>query len=197
MLIVGVSDKEARAQMDTNFFGPMSIIRHVVPTMRERRSGVIVNFSSTAGIEAKPSRSLYSGSKFALEAMSEALYSEMKPLGIRVLIVEPGGFRTKFASQCIVPEKPLPEEYKGSFCEQVLNLVKSPPAGFQLPGDVEKGCQAIFDVVMKTGQAEGMEEFLRLPLGKDGSARWEIKLADLKRTLDATEKIWSSTDCDD
>jgi len=55
--------------METNFFGPLNIIRKIVPAMRERRSGVIVNVSSTAGIEAKPSRSMYSGSKFALEGM--------------------------------------------------------------------------------------------------------------------------------
>jgi hypothetical protein len=66
-----------------------------------------------------------------------------------------------------------------------------------LQGDVEKGVQAIFDVAMKTGQAEGLEEFLRLPLGKDGSERWKVKLADLQRTLDATEFIWSKTDHDD
>lgn len=65
------------------------------------------------------------------------------------------------------------------------------------PGDVEKGCQAVFDVVTETGMAEGMEEFLRLPLGKDGSARWEIKLAELRRNLDGTEKIWRSTDVDE
>jgi hypothetical protein len=65
------------------------------------------------------------------------------------------------------------------------------------PGDVEKGAQAIFDVIMKTGMAEGMEDYLRLPLGKDGSARWEIKLANLKANLDGTEKIWKSTDADE
>lgn len=66
-----------------------------------------------------------------------------------------------------------------------------------MQGDVEKGVQAIFDVAMKTGQAEGMEELLRLPLGKDGSARWKVKLGDLQKNLDATEFIWSKTDHDD
>jgi len=61
---------------------------------------------------------------------------------------------------------------------------------------VEKGVQAIWDVVMKTGQAEAMEEFVRLPLGKDGSARWEVKLEELKRNLDGTQKIWANTDRD-
>ncbi|KAL3421763.1 short-chain dehydrogenase/oxidoreductase [Phlyctema vagabunda] len=62
-----LSDEECRAQMETNFFAPLNIIRHVLPAMRERKSGVIVNISSTAGIEARATRSMYSGSKFALE----------------------------------------------------------------------------------------------------------------------------------
>lgn len=61
---------------------------------------------------------------------------------------------------------------------------------------MKKGAQAIYDVVMKEGQAEGMDEVRRLPLGKDGSSRWEIKLGELKRNLDGTEKIWSATDHD-
>jgi hypothetical protein len=69
--------------------------------------------------------------------------------------------------------------------------------GYGAPGDVEKGVSAIFDVVMRQGVGKGMEDYLRLPLGKDGAARWEIKLANLRANLDATEKIWSSTDADD
>lgn len=69
------SDEECRAQMETNFFAPMNLIRCVLPAMRERGSGVIVNFSSTAGIEARATRSLYSGSKFALEGKSVILRS--------------------------------------------------------------------------------------------------------------------------
>lgn len=62
---------------------------------------------------------------------------------------------------------------------------------------MEKGVQAIFDVAMKTGQAEKLEEFLRLPLGKDGSARWQVVIDDQQKTLDATEYIWSKTDVTD
>jgi len=65
--------------METNFFGPLALCRILIPTMRERREGTIVNMSSTAGIEAKPSRSLYSASKFAVEAFSEALFDEYVP----------------------------------------------------------------------------------------------------------------------
>jgi short-subunit dehydrogenase len=181
--------------METNFFGPMKLTRLLIPHMRRQGSGTIINISSTAGIEAKASRSLYSASKSALEAFSEALYLELQPFNIRVLLVEPGAFGTSFAGACVMPEKEMPEEYKGTITDLMLEGLRNLAEG-RSPGDVEKGVRAIFDVVMKTGQAEGMEEFLRLPLGRDGSARWVVKLDNLRRNLDETEKIWSSTDKD-
>ena len=190
-------DEECRDQMETNFFAPMNLTRLVLPAMRERGSGTIISMSSTAGIEAKPSRTLYSGSKFALEGFSEALHAELKPLGIRVLLVEPGAFYTPFSGNLVLGSKEVPAQYEGTITEQVLQGVKDFARGnIKLPGDVEKGVQAIWDVVMKTGQAEAMEEFVRLPLGKDGSARWEVKLEELKRNLDGTQKIWANTDRD-
>lgn len=180
--------------MDTNFFGPMALTRLVIPAMRKRLSGTIVNMSSAAGIEAKASRSQYCASKFALEAFSESLYHEMKPFGVRVLTVEPGAFRSKFAENVVLPKKELPEEYKDSVTELTIQAVQNMASLAPSPGDVEKGVQAIFDVVVKTGQAEGMDEYIRLPLGKDNAAAWERKLDDLRRNLDGTEKIWSNTD---
>ncbi|TVY86263.1 putative oxidoreductase, partial [Lachnellula willkommii] len=103
-----ISDKEARAQMETNFFGPLTLTRLVLPAMRARHSGTIVQISSATGLEAKPSRSLYSASKFGLEAFSEALYHEVKPLGIRVLLVEPGWFGTNFSHALVTPAVELP-----------------------------------------------------------------------------------------
>ena len=182
--------------METNFFGPMALTRLVVPAMRKRRSGTIVQISSTTGLEAKPSRSLYSGSKFALEAFSEALYHEVKPLGIRVLLVEPGWFGTNFSHSLVRPTVPLPEEYNGTPLKQVLDQTIA-LAGAKAPNDVEKGCQAIFDVVTKSGQAEGLEEVIRLPLGKDCVARIKVKIEEHQKMLSVTEKLWASTDVDD
>ena len=192
------SDAECRAQFETNFFAPLALCRHVIPAMRSRRSGIIINISSTAGIEARSSRSMYSGSKFALEAFSEALYDEMKPFGVRVLLVEPGAFRSSFSNKVSISGggSKLPKDYEGTTLGTMMKYIETLQGG-KSPGDVEKGCQAIFDVAMNTGQAEGMEKYLRLPLGKDGSERWKLKLANLQRTLDATEVIWSKTDHED
>jgi short-subunit dehydrogenase len=143
--------------METNFFGPMKLMRLVLPSMRERRSGTIVNISSTAGIEAGASRSMHASSKWGLEAVSESLAEEMKPQGVRVLIVEPGGFRSNFAAAVNMAKADIPKEYQGTMTDQMLTAVTmmTPEMVKLFPGDVEKGCQAILDVVTKSGRAEG------------------------------------------
>lgn len=90
-------DSELRALMETNFFGAMHVIRAVLPALRAQQSGAIVNISSLGGQLSFTGFSAYSASKFAVEGASEALAQEVAPLGIKVMIVEPGQFRTKFA----------------------------------------------------------------------------------------------------
>ena len=90
---------EAQQQLDTNFFGALRVCRAVLPPMRAQGSGLIVNVSSLGGLVALPFQGLYSASKFALEGMTEALRMEVKPHGLRVVLVEPGDFRTGFTAQ--------------------------------------------------------------------------------------------------
>jgi NADP-dependent 3-hydroxy acid dehydrogenase YdfG len=91
------SDSELRALMDTNFFGAMNVTRAALPTLRAQRGGAIVNISSLGGQLSFAGFSAYSATKFALEGASEALADELKAFGVKVLIVEPGQFRTGFA----------------------------------------------------------------------------------------------------
>ena len=91
------SDAELRAILDTNFFGAMALIRAALPVLRAQGSGAIVNMSSLGGQLSFAGFSAYSASKFALEGASEALAQEVAPFGIKVLIVEPGQFRTDLA----------------------------------------------------------------------------------------------------
>lgn len=90
-------DAELRALLDTNFFGAADMIRAALPTLRAQRSGAIVNVSSMGGQMSFAGFGAYSASKFALEGLSEALAAEAAPFGIKVLIVEPGQFRTNLA----------------------------------------------------------------------------------------------------
>jgi NAD(P)-dependent dehydrogenase (short-subunit alcohol dehydrogenase family) len=89
---------EARAQFDTNFFGVLRVCRAVLPVMRRQGRGYLLNVSSMAGVIGIPFQALYSASKFALEGLTEALRAEVAPHGIRVVLIEPGDFRTGFTA---------------------------------------------------------------------------------------------------
>jgi NAD(P)-dependent dehydrogenase (short-subunit alcohol dehydrogenase family) len=95
------SDAEIRAVFDTNFFGLVAMTQAVLPGMRAQKSGYIINISSVGGRMAAPGSGFYSATKFAVEGMSDALRKEVGPLGIRVMVVEPSGFRTDFAGRSL------------------------------------------------------------------------------------------------
>ena len=106
------SDSELRAIMDTNFFGAMHVTRAALPILRARKSGAIVNMSSLGGQLSFAGFSAYSATKFAVEGMSEALAQEMAPFGVKVLIVEPGQFRTNLAGAGM-RHMPVIDAYQG------------------------------------------------------------------------------------
>jgi NAD(P)-dependent dehydrogenase (short-subunit alcohol dehydrogenase family) len=93
------SIEEAKAQMETNFFGVLRVCRAVLPIMRKQESGQIINISSLAGVLGLPFSGLYSASKFALEGMTESLRLELRPFGISVVLIEPGDFSTQLPAK--------------------------------------------------------------------------------------------------
>ena len=105
------SEAELRAQMETNFFGAMAVTRAALPTLRAQRSGAVVMISSMGGQMSYAGFGAYSASKFALEGAAEALALEVAPFGVKVLIVEPGAFRTGFASGAL-RRMPVMEAYR-------------------------------------------------------------------------------------
>ena len=101
------SIEDIKKQFETNLFGAVRTIQHVLPIMRKQRSGVIVNISSLAGYVGFPASSVYNSTKFALEGLSESLSYEIEPYGISVVLIEPGVINTNFAKNIIIPSNYL------------------------------------------------------------------------------------------
>jgi short-subunit dehydrogenase len=95
--------EEIKKQFETNVFGVIRVTKKVLPTMRLRQNGIIVNISSIAGLAGVPSQSIYCGTKFAVEGFSESLSFEVEPFGIKVILVEPGVINTEFVQHLVVP----------------------------------------------------------------------------------------------
>ncbi|MGI5149914.1 oxidoreductase [Plantactinospora sp. CA-294935] len=163
---------QLRSLMEVNFFGAAEVTKAIVPLMREQGSGTIVQMSSLGGRMTYPGLGGYDAAKHALEAFSEALSSELAPLGVRVLLVEPGMFRTKITSNMVLaPENPAYQASSGGLRQMVAGF-----AGNE-PGDPAKAAAAIIKVL----DAENPP--LRLVLGSDAvdalRAHHESLLADM------------------
>jgi NAD(P)-dependent dehydrogenase (short-subunit alcohol dehydrogenase family) len=150
------TDAELRDLFEVHLFGPVALTRAVLPHMRSRRSGAIVQISSMGGQLSFAGFGAYSATKFALEGMSEALADEVRPLGITVLIVEPGAFRTGLFGSASASE-PMPE-YAGTVGRTRQMIEES--AGTQ-PGDPAKAATVILTALDSDSTP------LRLPLGDD------------------------------
>lgn len=171
-----ISEAEARAQMETNFFGALTLTRLALEPMRRRRFGRIVQVSSVAGFHASVGFGLYNASKFALEGFSEALALESGQLGIRVVIAEPGPYRTGFAGEALRRAARRIEDYAptvGTMEQRMSSLHGSQP------GDPVKAARLLVEVV------ELDEPPLRLPLGRYAHERLAQKIAWLERDAQA------------
>ena len=126
----------------THLFGPLALIRAVLPGMRSRRTGHIINFSSVAGLVSSAGTALYASAKSAIEGLSEGLAKELKPLGICVLIVEPGPFQTDFFTRTRRMGAERIDDYDRTAGEYRRRAGKADP---WLPGDPERGAKIIAD----------------------------------------------------
>lgn len=178
------STEEIARQFDVNLFAPIRLAKKVLPGMRERGGGYIVNMSSIAGVRGFPGSGFYSGSKFALEGVSEALAGEVAPFGIGVMIVEPGYFRTDFAGRSIhMAASPHP-----AYEDLARRRAQVQEVDGAQPGDPVRGVAAILAAM------EAEVPPLRLALGADA---YEFATAALDRRraeLDRWIEITRSTD---
>ena len=123
--------------------------------------------------------------------MSESLSRELSEFGIRVLLIEPGQFRTKFLSAYVEPAAGMNKAYEGTTLETILNKFKSSDGKQQ--GDPVKAAQRILEVVTNTGMAAGKEGFLRVPLGQDCYERFRVKCESMQENLLQMKEIAHST----
>ncbi|RDD70516.1 oxidoreductase [Paracoccus versutus] len=166
--------EQMRAQMELNFFAAAELSRAVLPQMRARKSGHILNLTSIAGLVAFPGSGLYNASKFALEGFTEALHHEVKPLGIRVTLIEPGAFRTGFAGSAAMKAEGRIQDYAA--LNAGMEDYYATQDGQQM-GDPVKAAQVIIDMV------DGDTAPVRLMLGEDAYQLWEGAVASRARDL--------------
>lgn len=174
---------DLRAAMETMFFGPAALTRAVVPRMRAQGSGTIVQISSQGGRMAGPGVSAYCAAKFALEGLSEAIAGEVAPFGVRVLIVEPGNFRTGLLGRSMRTAAPM-EEYASTV--GVTRSFFESEDGRQL-GDPAKAATAIIAAL------DADEPPLRLVLGPDAFEGIRTKYQELSAELARWEPLARST----
>jgi NAD(P)-dependent dehydrogenase (short-subunit alcohol dehydrogenase family) len=179
------SDHEARGVFDTNVFGLLTVTRAVLPVMRRQRSGRILNLSSVGGFAASPGWGVYCATKFAVEGLSEALHTELAPLGISVTIVEPGAFRTDFLDGSSLQRSGKSIEDYAATAGQMRSWADG--TNHEQLGDPVKAAAAMIAV------GAGPNPPLRLQLGADCVARVESKLAAVARELEQCRAIAMST----
>lgn len=159
------SENEVRRQMEVNLFGLIAVTKSVLPHMRARRSGVIVNVSSMGGKIPFPFSSLYNATKFAVEGLTESLQFELNPLGITTKIIEPGGYRTDFAGRSMSP-------FGGGGIDgyqQPWDQFSAKLAGWDFSEKIREVAEVIYEAA-----TDGTEQ-LRYPVGQDAAQMLEAR----------------------
>jgi NAD(P)-dependent dehydrogenase (short-subunit alcohol dehydrogenase family) len=178
-------EADVRRLFATNFFGPVALIKAVLPGMRQRRSGVIVNISSIGARISPPGSGYYAASKAALEGMSGSLRREVEPLGIKVMAVEPGAFRTDFAGRSLTQSAAAIDDYADTAGKR--RKENDTVDGTQ-PGDPAKAAQALITAV-----GSGAPPALLL-LGTDAVGAFTAVLDGQRADLEAWRSLSESTD---
>lgn len=183
------TDAEIRSIYDTNVFGLLNVTRVVLPVMRSRRSGRILNVSSLGGFNSSSGFGIYCSTKFAVEGISEAMHDELEGLGIKVTVVEPGYFRTDFLDgRSLSTETTVIEDY-ASTAGAVRGAV--PGLNHAQPGDPVKGATAFLAL------ADADNPPVRAQLGSDCLKELDTKITRLRTESQAWRDLAVSTDHDD
>ena len=176
---------EVRRMFEINVFGMSRMIQAVLPGMRQRRKGCIVNISSLAGLRSAPALGFYNATKFAVEGLSSALLQEVEPLGINVMVVEPSGFRTDWAGRSANESKKQIADYTKTAGAWRKELRAD--SGKQ-PGDPVRAVQALIAAVASAKPPR------HLLLGNDAYVGAMSKLEELHKDFSAVEAIARGAD---
>ncbi|QEH43228.1 oxidoreductase [Chitinophaga sp. XS-30] len=179
------TDEQMNSQLDVNLYAPIEITRAVLPYLRKQRSGSILNVSSVGGRVGSAGFSMYQAAKFGLQGFTEVLSKEVAAFGIKVTSIEPGGFRTDWASNSMTYAEPI-DDYKN-----ILQSLKDYLKDIMPLGNPDKAAQVIIDLV------EHPEPPVHLVLGSDAVAILEVVDADRKAEFEKWKSISISTDFDD
>ncbi len=180
-----IDDTEVQRQFDVNVFGPLRVIRAVLPHLRERRSGHILNITSIGGLRTFPGVGIYNASKFALEGIGESLAQQVGPLGIHVTNVEPSGFRTDWAGRSATFAEPAIADYRDTAGKNMATIQDY--SGKQ-PGDPVRAAQAMYDLVRMENPP------LHLPLGKAAVKGALEKFTEIKQEIEQYAHIGNGAD---
>jgi NAD(P)-dependent dehydrogenase (short-subunit alcohol dehydrogenase family) len=180
-----LSPEQIERNFQTNFFGALEVIRQALPHLRSQGAGMIVNISAAAVISNYAGFAAYGASKWALEGASEALAAELKPLGIKVMVVQPGPFRTDFIGRSLEKgERSMPEYERTS--GKFIKLLES--MNGKQPGDPERAAKAIIEAV------ETPEPPFRLILGKYANEKARQKYVQAEKERAAWEEVGLAAD---
>lgn len=174
-----------RHQFEVNVFGTVALIKAVLPSMRQRRSGYIINMSSMAGYEPLPGIAYYAGSKFALEGISGVLAKEVAPFGVKVTAIAPGSFRTDWAGRSMIRSARSIPDYDALF--NPIRQAREAKSG-QQAGDPARAAQALMTLI------EAEQPPVHLLLGKDALALVRGRLLELNDQINSWEWLSRSTD---
>ena len=177
--------EEMRHQLEVNLFGAVALIKAVLPFMRKRRSGHIVNITSMAGLVGLPGISYYAASKFALEGISEVLAKELSPFNIKVTAVAPGSFRTDWAGRSMIRSNRSIADYDAVF--DPIRKARQDKSGHQ-PGDPQKAAKALLEIVASNDPP------VHLLLGNDALQLVRAKIRALELEMERWEALSMSTD---
>ncbi len=175
---------DLQRQFAANVFGPVAMIKAVLPGMRERRRGHIVNVTSMGGFITMPGIAFYCGSKFALEGISEALGKEVEPFGIHVTALAPGQFRTDWAGRSMDRTERSIADYDAVM--DPIRAARQAKSGKQ-PGDPDRAAQALLRLI------EAETPPVRLFLGEDALGLVDRKLDQMKAEITAWDAVSRST----